>query len=81
MVTRVMKLPDERNVLLGKDLNNLFIPNMVYEAISTKSGILFNCIGVSSLPKHGHPSANSDNNTILAYGTHLITKEELDNLL
>jgi hypothetical protein len=77
-ITRFAVLPDERRLMLGIDKANLFEAGQVYEATELLGQIIIKKIGPYILPKQGpeYPNENSDANTQIYYGQHLISKEE-----
>lgn len=76
MITRFSVLPDERGLLLGIDKAGVFETGVVYEAVKILDEIVIRPVGKYALPAIGCPSENSDNDNIIYYGLHLITKEE-----
>lgn len=80
-LSRFAVLPDERRLLLGVDKDNVFKAGVVYEVYNILDQIVFKPIGEYSLPDKGCPSENSEANTIIYYGNHLVTKEEMKILL
>lgn len=75
-IARFAVLDDERGLILGQDLGNIFEKGIVYEAINVMGEIILKPVGKYALPLKGHPSIYSDVNTQVNYGIHLITKEE-----
>lgn len=80
MITRFAVLPDERRVLLGIDKAKIFEAGYVYEATNILDSIVIRKVGKYALGKDGHPSENSDINSQVYYGLHLITSEELSKM-
>ena len=78
MITRFAVLPDDRRVLMGVDKANLFEAGFVYEAVELLGQIVIKKIGKYALAKQGpeYPNENSDNESIMYYGMHLLTQEE-----
>lgn len=77
---------DERNMILGKDLQNVLERGVVYEIVGDEFGlgneITLRPVGEYALPKAGeglYPNENSTASAQLEYGLHLITKEEIEN--
>jgi len=78
-ITRFSVLPDERRVLMGRDLAELFEAGYVYEAIDVLDTIVIRKLDKYALPSKGaYPNENSDNNRIMYSGLHLITLKEQD---
>ena len=76
-IARFAVLKDERGLILGKDLGNIFQKGIVYEAINITDEIILRPLGEYSLPDKGeYPCLLSDVNTQVNYGLHIITKEE-----
>lgn len=81
MLTRFAVLPDDRKILIGIDKANVFEPGMVYEAMDILDTIVIKKLGSYSLSNKGGPvSENSDVNTQVYYGYHLLTQEEYEQL-
>lgn len=77
MITRFAVLPDERRLLLGLDKANIFEAGYVYEAAEILDTIVIKKIGEYALPEKGCPSEMSEANTIIYYGCHLYTQDEM----
>lgn len=76
-MTRFAVIPDERRLLLGIDKANVFEAGFVYEAQNVLDTIVIRKVGKYALKETGHPSELSDTNSIVYYGNHLLTQEEL----
>ena len=82
MITRFSVLPDERRLLLGVDLANVFEAGVVYQAVKILDEIVLKPIGKYALPKDGkggYPNEYSEANAIIECSEHLFTKEEQNN--
>lgn len=77
-IARFSVLNDERGLILGRDLGNIFEKGIVYEAINIMDEIILRPLGEYALSKEGYPSIYSDVNSQVNYGLHLITKKEKD---
>ena len=83
-LTRFAVLPDERRVLMGKDLNKIFQVGIVYDVIKFDGEFVIRPLGEYALPKIGEggfPNEGSTNGDIMYSGLHLITKEEREEYL
>lgn len=56
MLTRFCKLPIHDNVLVGRDLNNIFKNGHIYEVYEFVGEIVIKDLGKTSLPKMGSGS-------------------------
>ncbi len=78
-ITRFAVLPDERRLIIGLDKNNLFEAGHVYECYDILDTIVFKKIGPFALPKKGpYPNQNSDVNSQIECGMHLILMTEAE---
>lgn len=75
-IARFSVLDDDRGLILGQDLGNIFEKGIVYEAVDILGEIILRPLGKYALPLKGHPSIYSDANTQINYGVHLITLKE-----
>lgn len=81
MITRFSILPDERRIILGRDLASVFEEGIVYEAHKVLDEIVLKPVGRYALPKEGvYPCELSEVNAIVYSGLHLITDKENDYL-
>lgn len=77
MKTRLSVLPDERKIILGMDKLGIFKAGVVYEVTEMLGEIVLTPIGKYALEKDGqYPNENSQINSIIISGLHLITEEE-----
>ena len=76
-IGRITIIDDERNLILGKELDNILDKGVVYDIIKVGEEFILREAGESGLPDKGYPSKNSDVNTIVNYGDHLLTKREI----
>jgi hypothetical protein len=76
--TRFSVINDARKAILGKDLQGIFKPGIVYEVFQFFGEIVIRPIGEYALPKTGQYSECSDLRSILYCGMHLITKKMHD---
>ena len=80
-IARFAVINDERGLILGKDLGNIFEKGIVYEAIEILDTIVIKKIGPYALPDKGpnRPTKFSDVNEMVL-GLHVITmtKEEIN---
>lgn len=76
-IARFAVLPDERGLLLGKDLGGMFEPGYVYQVEVWVDSYVIRKVGKYYLaPKGAQVSELSDANSIIRSGLHLITMEE-----
>ena len=73
MNTRFIVLPDNRNLMLGRDLNECFKPGVVYEVKECLGEFIISPIGK---PVIDEKILNQTANTIIDNGYHLITEED-----
>ena len=78
MITRITKLPNHVNVLVGRDLAEIFKPGHVYEFKEIMGEIIVMDRGESALSddKHDYPNVNSRIEEIMCNSSYLFTKEE-----
>jgi hypothetical protein len=80
MVTRIVKLPNHDNVLIGRDLGELFKNGHVYQVNQYFDTYLIVDMGETALSGHREdsPNVNSQISDIILDGTYCLTKEEFD---
>ena len=79
MITRIMKLPLHDNVLIGRDLANIFKNGYVYEIKEFDGEHIITCLGESALfsdASQGYPNQHSKINEIMRTGVYMMTKDE-----
>lgn len=86
MVTRFTKLPKHDNVLVGRDIAELFENGHVYEVRKILGEYIIRDLGLTALPEgnpHILPNAQSSIEQIMTApgATYLLTKEEAGRLL
>ena len=82
MLTRIVKLPYHDNVLVGRDLNNLFKNGHVYEIKEVMGEIIIKDVGESSLVNKtvdDYPNPSSKLESIMCSGNIYFTEKELNN--
>lgn len=80
MITRVVKLPNHANVLVGRDLDELFEAGHVYSVSKLLGEYIIEDIGLSSLADRDescYPNKNSTVEPIMSDGKIYFTSEEL----
>lgn len=82
-LTRIMKLPLHDNVLVGRDLDQIFDPNKVYEIKRFGDEFVITCLGESALPisandsvRPGYPNQHSTIGQIMRDPRYMMTVEE-----
>lgn len=83
METRIVKIPDERNLILGRDLAKMLEPGIIYRAEKFMDSILLTPIGKTCLSEKvglNGISIGSDVGQMVRYGTHLITDIEREEI-
>ena len=76
--TRFAVLPDERRVMLGIDLGELFEAGYVYHAFGFDGEVIFKKMGKFALAKDTYPGLHSTVNEQVQGGLHLATEEEYE---
>jgi hypothetical protein len=83
MTTRILKLPNHNNVLIGRDLSEIFENGHIYSVRKVLGEILIEDVGESSLCErtmYDYPNGNSIVNDIMKEGSIYFTKKELEEL-
>lgn len=77
MITRIVKLPKHDNVLIGRDLAELFTAGHVYEIKKYFGEYVITDIGETALPEDAgsSPNVHSRVDDIMLNGTYCLTKE------
>lgn len=76
MATRFAVIDDERNLLLGKDNDEIFEKGVVYGAVKIMDEIVLKPLGKYALEEAGQPCAGSTVSDMVATPKHLYTEEE-----
>lgn len=82
--TRFTVLNDDRGLLLGKDVSNIFKKGVVYgvrELISEFEIIELGASALGSLTSKKYPNLVNTANEIIKSGDHLYTEDEMKELL
>jgi hypothetical protein len=83
-MTRFSVLKDERNLIIGRDLSNVFEKGMVYEVVKILDEIIIRPVGKYVLPKKVNEELDvcegNEISTVISSGLSLITKEEFSKL-
>jgi len=83
-MTRFSVINDERNLMVGRDLSNVFEKGMVYEAIKIFDEIIIRPVGKYVLPKSVNEEIDicegHEVSTVINSGLSLITKEEFSKI-
>jgi len=78
-IARFAIIDDERGLLLGQDLGNVFEKGIVYEVTEMMGEFIIRKKGEYALPKSGSvPCEGSEANVQIGYALHLITKDEAE---
>lgn len=84
-LTRIMKLPLHDNVLVGRDLDQIFDPGKVYEIKRFGDEYVITCLGESALPisasdpvRPGYPNQHSRVGDIIRDSRYMMTVEEFE---
>lgn len=80
MITRIVKLPNHDNVLIGRDLGELFKNGHVYQVNQYFDTYLIVDMGETALSDHREdfPNINSQISDIMLDGIYCLTKEEFN---
>jgi hypothetical protein len=80
MITRFVKLPNHKDVIIGRDLSGIFKDGYIYEVREFLGEYVISEIGRSSLSDdpRDQPNANSKIESMLMSGRVYFTKEELN---
>jgi len=80
MITRIVKLPNHDNVLIGRDLGELFKNGHVYQVNQYFDTYLIVDMGETALSEHREdfPNINSQISDIILDGIYCLTKEEFN---
>lgn len=75
MITRITKLPEHNNVLVGRDLGGVFEAGYVYDFREIQGEIIIKKLGKSSIVET--PVSYGTIERIMTASTYLLTKEEV----
>ena len=78
MITRIAKLPLHNNVIIGRDLAEIFKPGMVYRVEELMGEIVISPLGEMALSKDvgEYPNVHGSIESIMTTGAYLTTIEE-----
>lgn len=84
--TRIVVLPDDRGLILGKVIGDKSAsplkPRMIYEIVEVLGELIIKEVGEYALPKMGYPSEGSDVNAqVSEIGKCILTPDELNALI
>lgn len=78
MLTRIVKLKNRPNILMGRDLNNIFKDGHVYDVRECLGEIMITDLGEHALMEK-YDAQPLDN--VIKSGTHCFTKEEYEKII
>ena len=78
MLTRIVKLKDRHNILMGRDLNNIFKDGHVYDVTECMGEIMITDLGEHALMEKYHARHLDD---VVRSGIHCFTKEEYEKII
>lgn len=84
MIARFSVINDERGLILGKQLGDVFEPGIIYEATKILDEIILRPVGRARIDglKGPHPgNMYTDVNTMVYYGNHVVTEDEYSKLI